>query len=191
MVAVGIGAANATQSLLNTHGFNFGFTELETVAVGGRGDDAAFTPNGPHRLLGMEGDFVLQLLEQGGELFLFLGLSIARDGCGEGLDKHVLPSLFGDLQKATKGGKGHKTDIGHNDGGIAASHIILHEIAVGDVIDIVTILDDGLDGLDELGGTLFHRVNIEKCDSAWLVVYHVVIRKIDKHIVVGFAPLEE
>lgn len=84
----------------------------------------------------------------------------------------------------------HETYIGDDDGLIAAIGIG-EQVTVGDVIDIVATLNDGLNGFDKLGCPLLHGMDVEECHGAWLVVYHVVIGKVNKEIVVWASPLKE
>lgn len=118
---------------------------------------------------------MLQLLQEGDEVFLFFRLSVAWDGLGEGLDEHDLSSCCCNVHQTFQGGKGHEADIGHDDGGVASGHVVGEEVAVGHVIDIVAALDDGLDSFNELGCTSLHRVDVEEGDGTWLVVEHIIV----------------
>ena len=189
--AIGIGATDATEPLLGAHGFRLGLAEAKPVAVGGRSDDAALSPEGLHGLVGMEEHGTLHLRHELAELVLLRLLAIARHGDGEGTGEDDLPALLGYLQEAFQGGKGHEMDIGDDDGGIPTSDLVLSQESVGDVIHIVAALDDGLHSLDELGRTLRHAVDVEERHRAGLVVEHVVVRQIHEHVVVGLAPLKE
>ena len=45
--------------------------------------------------------------------------------------------------------------------------------------------------MDELRCAALHRVDVEESEAVGLFIYHVVVREVDKQVVVGLAPLQE
>ena len=191
MIPLGIATANATQSLLGAHGFASSRGELETCSIIGGSDDGALPPTDGHGLLWMEGSLALQLLNKSQELLLLHCFPISRNRHRERPDEHHLTTLLGNRQQTSQGRCWHKANIRHDDGGVTTSHIIGKKVSIGHIIDIVTALDNGLHSLNEFRCTFLHRVDVKKGNGARLVVEHIIIWQINKHIVVGVSPLEE
>ena len=99
-----------------------------------------------------------------------------------------------------EGAERHELNVRNNHGVILLSIRKLHaaltwtqaaHVAVADVVHVITTADDGLDGVDEFRCTLLHAMDVEQRHCAWLVVNHVVERKVNQEVVVGVAPLKE
>ena len=104
------------------------------------------------------------------------------------------------LQQLFYGFKRHELNVWDDDGRVVTC--ILHfqtiarwfrieEIAVGNVVHVVAMLDDALDGFNKLRSTFIHGMNVEQSDAIWLFIYHVIEWQINEKVVVGLSPLQE